>query len=70
MAELANYEVTQNGTPTTMQLTEADAERLGAKRIGPAHDVQSADDEADDAAANKAAPDATRDVQTRARRAR
>lgn len=48
MPELANYKLTYNGNETTMQLTEADAKRLGAERIGDAHDVQTADAPADE----------------------
>lgn len=45
MAELKRYRVDQgNGMETEMQLTEADAERLGATEVGPAHDVQPADE--------------------------
>lgn len=30
MAKLKTYDVTYNGTPTTMKLTDEEAERLGA----------------------------------------
>jgi hypothetical protein len=34
MADLKEYQVTINGETTTMQLNEADAERLGGKPVG------------------------------------
>jgi hypothetical protein len=61
MAELSNYEVAdERGNKTTMQLTAEDAQRLNAKKVGPAHDVQVGVDPDDQAAETKAAESASR----------